>query len=150
VALFDEDFFRSSTGDLRRDVAAAAAEGKVLALWWERDGCPYCAMLHQEALREPALRAYPATRFYTVRLDRYGAGGLIDLDGAAGREGEIAVRHGVAGTPTMEFRLADGREVLRLPGYAEPAILLAAFEYVQFGGWLHVGIVGWLQQRGLL
>ncbi len=150
MALFDEDFFRPTSGDLRRDLSAAAAEGKVLALWWERDGCPYCAMLHQEAMRDPSLRAYPTHRFYTVRLDRFGDAPLVDLDGAAGRQGEIAVRHGVIGTPTMEFRLADGREVLRLPGYAEPAILLAAFEYVQMGGYLHTGIVGWLRQRGLL
>jgi thioredoxin-related protein len=149
VALFDEDFFRPTTGDLRRDLGAAAGEGKVLSLWWERDGCPYCAMLHQSALLQPSVRAQ-AARFYTVRLDRYGQAPLVDLDGAAGREGEIAVRHGIVGTPTMEFRLPDTREVLRLPGYAEPAILLAAFEYVQLGGYLHIGIVGWLQQRGLL
>ena len=115
-----------------------------------RSGCPYCAQLHLEALRDPQVRAYPADRFYTVRLDRFGRDPIRDLDGALLTQGEAAVRHQVVGTPTMEFRLADGREVLRLPGYADPAILLAAFEYVQTGGWLHVGIVGWLQQRGLL
>lgn len=150
MALLAEDFFRPTTGDLRRDLAQAAGEGKVLSLWWEREECPYTALLHQDALRIAEVRAYPAQCFYTLRLNRYGEERLIDIDGFAGRQGDVAVRHGVAGTPTMEFRLADGREVLRLPGYADPAILHAAFEYVQLGGWAHTGIVAWLQQRGLL
>ena len=148
--LFVEDWLRPTRGDLRLDLGAAAGEGKVFALLWEREGCPYCQMLHLEALRDPLLRTYVAERFYTVRLDRFGRTPVLDFDGARVMQGEAAVRHNIVGTPTMEFRLADGREVLRLPGYADPAILAAAFEYVQAGGWLHVGIVGWLQQRGLL
>lgn len=148
--LFVEDWLRASSGDLRRDLDLAAGEGKVLVLIWERAGCEYCAMLHLEALRDPALRDYAARRFYSVRLDRLAEQPVIDFDGVRRPQHAVAVRHGVLGTPTMEFLLADGREVLRLPGYADPRILLAAFEYVQFGGYLHTGIVGWLQKRGLL
>ena len=52
--LFVEDWLRPTRGDLRADLAAAAGEGKVLALLWEREGCPYCAQLHLEALRDPS------------------------------------------------------------------------------------------------
>ena len=75
---------------------------------------------------------------------------VIDFDGRVGREAEVAERMGVIGTPTLSFRIADGREVLRLPGYAEPPVLLAAFEYVQFGAWASGGFPAWLQKRGLL
>ena len=148
--LFVEDWFRPTTGDLRKDLALAAAEGKVLALFWERAGCEWCELLHLEALRDSDLRRYPAQRFYSVRLDRYGSARVVGFDGKAGRESDLAERMGVIGTPTFSFRIADGREVLRLPGYAEPPVLLAAFEYVEFGAWAHTGFVTWLQKRGLL
>ena len=148
--LFVEDWFRPTTGDLRRDLALAAGEGKVLALFWERAGCEYCAMLHLDALRDPQLRSFPAQRFYSVRLDRHGTLPVIDLDGVSRKQSELAERHGVIGTPTFSFRIADGREVLRLPGYADPPVLLAAFEYVEYGAWAHTGFVAWLQKRGLL
>src|SRR3954462_6712073 len=78
--LFVEDWFRPTSGDLRRDLALAAGEGKVLAVFWERAGCEFCALLHLDALRDPQLRAFPAQRFHTVRLDRYGSAPITDFD----------------------------------------------------------------------
>lgn len=148
--LFVEDWFRPTTGDLRQDLARAAAEGKVLALFWERAGCEWCQLLHLEALRDSELRKFPAERFYSIRLDRHGSALVTDFEGRARRASELAERMGVIGTPTLSFRIADGREVLRLPGYAEPAVLRAAFEYVEYGAWAHATFPAWLERRGLL
>jgi thioredoxin-related protein len=148
--MFVEEWFRPTTGDLRKDLTLAAGEGKVLALFWESAGCEWCQLLHLEALRDSELRRFPAQRFYSVRLDRFGSGRITDFDGISGRESEIAERMGVIGTPTFSFRIANGREVLRLPGYAEPPVLLAAFEYVEFGAWAQTSFASWLQRRGLL
>ena len=46
--------------------------------------------------------------------------------------------------------MAGKYDPLRLPGYAEPPILLAAFEYVQYGAWCSGSFTAWLQKRGLL
>ncbi len=148
--LFIEDWFRPTTGDLRQDLAHAAGEGRVLALFWERAGCEWCQLLHLGALRDPELRKFPAQRFYSVRLDRFGSAMVTDFDGKPRRQSDLAEHMGVIGTPTFSFRIADGREVLRLPGYAEPPVLLAAFEYVEYGAWAYSTFPAWLEKRGLL
>ena len=147
--LWQEDWFRESTGDLRSDLALAAAEGRFLAIFWERPGCPYCERLHLEAFRVPELRAYPQERFYAIRLNRFGRDRVVGFDGVERTHADLALHHAVWGTPTVEFRIADGTEVFRLPGYAEPPVLKAAFDYVVLGGYLHMGILDWLEERGL-
>lgn len=144
-----EDWFRPSTGDLTKDLALAAAEGKVLAVFWERDGCTFCAQLHGEALRMPSLHVYVAERFYPVQLDFYGAKKVIDFDGVERTEVEIKLAHRILGTPAIEFRTPDKIEVLRIPGYVEPPVLAAAFEFVDIGAYKTTNISAFLRTRKL-
>lgn len=147
--LWIEDFYRPTSASIPIDLANASAEGKVLSIFWERAGCEYCAMLHLVALQDPDIRDFMARRFFAVRLNFYGNASIVDLDGRVLKERDLAVRHGVTGTPTMEFRIADGREVYRIPGYAEPPVLGALFDYVYRGGYLGMSDAAWLSARGL-
>lgn len=148
--LYVAAWYRPSSGDLARDAALAAEEGKILAIFWERKGCPFCALLHNQALRIPALHAYVADRFYAVRLNFHGERAMRDFDGETFTESEVAGRHRAYGTPTLEFRTADGKEVLRIPGYVEPPVLQSAFEYVDTGAYRQTNINAWLKSRDLL
>jgi thioredoxin-related protein len=148
--LWVQDWYQPTTGDLREDLAAAAREGKILALFWEAAGCQYCAQMHMTALRMPEVRDYITDRFYAVRLDRFGSLPIIDFDGHTQSERSIAALHRVQGTPAVEFRLADGTEVFRLPGFAEPVIFQAIFEYVHTGGYLSDPVLDWLRSREFL
>ena len=145
-----EAWERPTTGDLSRDAALAAAEGKLLVVIWEREGCPYCLQLHTHDYRIPALHAYMADKFYVVRLDFYGGHTIRDFDGTTVSEHEIAGRHRTVGTPTLEFYNADRKEVLRIPGYVEPDILQAAFEFADTGAYRQSNINTWLRERNLL
>ena len=148
--LWAEDFYQPTSGDLVADAGRAAAAGKVLALFWERAGCDYGAILHLVALRDPAIRDYLERRFYAVRLDFYGRRPVGDFGGGVLAERDLAATHAVTGTPTIEFRIADGREVYRMPGYAEPPIMRALFDYVHRAGYLAATDAEWLGARGLL
>ena len=148
--MFIEAWFRPTTGDLTRDAALAAEEGKPLAIFWELDGCEFCALLHNQALRIPALHAYVSDRFYPVQLDHQGDRTIRDFDGTMATERDLAGRHRARGTPTIEFITADGEVVLRIPGYVEPPVLKGAFEYVDTGAYRETNINDWLQARGLL
>ena len=147
--LWVADWFRPTTGDLRQDLAAASAEGKILAVFWETAGCQYCTKMHLTALRDPEVRDYIDQRFYGVRLDRYGPLPVVDFDGDSRTQAATFIRHRVVGTPAVEFRLADGTEVFRLPGFAQPVIFKAVFEYVHTGGYLSANILDWLRAREL-
>lgn len=148
--LWRESWLHPTSGDLGRDLAAAASQGRILALFWERPGCEHCAALHVVALRRPELAAFFTGPFYAVRLQRFGDDDITDFDGTRARERDIARRHGVIGTPTIEFRLGDGTEVFRVPGAATPEVLRAAFEYVTLGGYLTASFADWLEARGLI
>ena len=139
-----------SSGDLARDAQLAAAEGKLLAVFWERAGCPYCLQLHTHDYRLLNLYKYVSQRFYVVRLDFYGTKPIRDIDGVSAGEHELALRHRVQGTPTMEFRTADGKEVLRIPGYVEPRVMESAFEFAYTGAYRQTKINDWLRERDLL
>lgn len=147
--MFVEAWFHPTTGDLSRDAALAAAEGKTLAIFWELEGCEFCALLHNQALRIPALHAYVSDRFYAVQLDYGGSKEVRDFDGVAAAERDMARRRRARGTPTIEFISADGEVVLRIPGYLQPPVLLAAFEYVDTGAYRETNINAWLESRGL-
>ena len=142
-----EDWLGPPTGDLRRDLEHARAANKVLAVFWEATPCVYCDELHVKALRDPTMREYVAQRFHSVRYDRLGKGPLIDFNGAERSERDTALAHRVLGTPTIEFRVADAREVMRVPGYLGFNLLRSSFEYVDEGGYRQAGFAKWLQQR---
>lgn len=148
--LWTEDWIVHTSGDLRRDLEIASRQGKILALFWEEKNCQYCAALHLGPLRRPDLRSFFDHSFYAVRFKVSGGIKLVGLDGNIYTERELALQHNVLGTPTIEFRLSDGREVFRLPGSAGPEILLAAFEYVTLGGYLSMSFARWMEERGIL
>jgi thioredoxin-related protein len=77
----------------------------------------------------------------------HGSRPLVDFDGKALIEAALARRHRVFGTPSIEFRRADEREVYRLPGYAQPAIFKLVFTYVVEKGFEISGLRDWLMAR---
>jgi thioredoxin-related protein len=145
--LMNQPWFQETTGDLRRDLARAQADGRILVLLWEQEGCPYCLQMHQEAFRDPGLVDYLTGRFHVIQLNLWGERALTDLDGARRTEAEMARSHRVGGTPSLEFRVAGGQEVFRMPGYAPPPIFLGVLEYVATGGYEHHTIQTWFKAK---
>lgn len=142
--LFVEPWFHQSTLDLSKDLAAAAGEGKILAVVWEQKGCTYCRRMHEIVFRDAEIVDYIKERFYFVQLDMRGDRQITDFDGTAMPESWLAVRHRVNGTPNIEFRDRDGNELFRMPGYAEPLFFRGVFEYVATGGYETASVQDWL------
>ncbi|MHA1598907.1 MAG: thioredoxin family protein [Alphaproteobacteria bacterium] len=142
-----QPWFKKTTYDLRSDLAAAKAEGKTLAVIWEQIGCTYCLKMHMVNLRNHVIVNYIKKNFYVVQLDLRGDNQVTDFNGETMTEAKLAARHGVNGTPIIEFRKGDGEEVFRLPGYAEPLIFYGIFEYVANGGYKTASLGDWLGER---
>ncbi|MDP6621626.1 MAG: thioredoxin family protein [Alphaproteobacteria bacterium] len=145
--LHSQPWFHDPSGDLGTDLAAAGRAGKMLALVWEQEGCVYCREMHQVNLQVPEIVDYIRRHFYVVQLDMRGARAIVDFDGKALDEAALARRHRVFGTPSIEFRRADEREVYHLPGYAQPAIFKLVFTYVVEKGFETSGLRDWLMAR---
>ncbi len=94
--------------DLAQDGRTSAQERKPILLFFDRQECPYC----ERALREylvPMSREGWKDRalFRQVDIDR--ALPLIDFDGSAATHDKLAVRFGVALSPTVLVVDAHGR-----------------------------------------
>jgi len=145
--LYVEPWFEHGPLDLRTAARRAADDGKVLALLWEQRGCGYCRELHTVNLRMPRIAEYLARHFAVYQLDTHADDPVRDRSGAAVSQRRLAGRNRIPGTPTIQFFDADGQEVYRLPGYANPVVFAAAFEYVAEKGYESGSFRDWVRER---
>ena len=67
-----QDWFAPASLDLTKDLDAANAQGKRLAIIWEQAGCPYCADMHAKVDGDPKLKAYIQDNFHVVQMNLWG------------------------------------------------------------------------------
>lgn len=144
--MYTEPWFKASTLDMRKDVAAARADGKMLAIIWEQVGCIYCKEIHMTHFRNKVMVDFIKENFYVIKLDMRGDRQFTDLDGETMSEAEMARRHAVTNTPSIEFRNANGDEVFRMPGYVGAMVFYGILDYVVNGGYEIASLSGWLSQ----
>jgi thioredoxin-related protein len=142
-----EPWFNKTTGDLSRDLQAASAEGKKLAIIWEQLGCHYCEKMHEVNLKVEGTVHFIRKNFYVIQLNMRGKRQMTDFDGTAMSEAKLAHAHRVGGTPTIEFLDDQADEVFRMPGYAEPLIFHGVFDYVANSGYDDSPLGPWLKAK---
>jgi thioredoxin-related protein len=135
-----KDWFLVSFLHLAEDFHDARAEGKRFVILWESSNCPYCRDLHQINFAIPEATSYIKERFAILQLNIFGSREVIDFDGEALTERQLARKYQVNFTPTMQFfpeslekmEGKDGmaREVMRMPGYFRPFHFAAILEFV--------------------
>lgn len=139
---YTQPWFLDSFLDLRDDLELARSHKKRFAVVWELQGCPYCREMHLVNFAIPEVRTYIKDNFDILQLDLKGSREVVDFNGEAMPEKELARRHKVRFTPTIQF-FADalpeerektgggGMEVIRMPGYFRPFHFLVMFQYVR-------------------
>lgn len=154
--LYEQPFFVQSFLDLAEDLETAAEAGKRFAVMWELKGCPYCKETHLVNFADPAIRSFVSGNFDILQLNLIGAREVVDFDGEALEERELARKWGVRFTPTTMFfpeppeaaagRPGDEAEVARMPGYFKPPHFLAMFRFVREKAYETTGFNEYLQQ----
>ncbi len=139
-----QPWFKNSFMDLAEDVEEAAAENKLLVLFWEQKGCPYCREMHRVNLRIPDIVDYIRKNFVVIQLNLWGDKEVTDFDGQVTTEKKLARKYRIQYTPTLQFfpaKLEQGSrkpghkvEIWRLLGYWKPAIFKNSFAYVHEKG----------------
>jgi len=147
--LHTQTWFHETSGDLARDLKAATAENKILAIFWEQLGCTYCEKMHEVNLKVEGTVHFIRKNFYVVQLNMRGKRQMTDFDGNLMSEAKLARAHRVTGTPTIEFRDDQADEVFRMPGYAEPMIFHGIFDYVANNGYDQSPLGPWLKAKYL-
>ena len=133
AALENEPFFQDSFLNMGEDAKLAAESGKILMLFFEQEGCPYCNELHKKTLTDAKVQKYLKQHFHAVLVDIYGARETVGFDGKPTREKAFSRQQGVHFTPTIVYYDSLGKELFRLTGYWKPFHFLASMEYVRKG-----------------
>lgn len=89
--------------DMTEDLETAADEGKRMLVLWEQRGCIYCRKMHEEVFPDPDIARSLSEDFYVVQMNLFGDEEVVDFDGEALPEKEMAKKWGVFFTPTMQF-----------------------------------------------
>ncbi len=154
--LYEQPFFVQSFLDLAEDLETAASAGKRFAVMWELKGCPYCKETHLVNFADPEIRDFVSGNFDILQLNLVGAREVVDFDGEAMEERDLARKWGIRFTPTTMFfpeqpEAAAGRpgneaEVARMPGYFRPPHFLAMFRFVREKAYETTGFNDYLQQ----
>jgi thioredoxin-related protein len=121
--LYSEPWFMKPTHDLSKDFALAASANKTFAVLWEMPNCSWCRLLHGVNFAREDIASYARRNFGFLQLNMLGARPYADFDGEQLTERLLALKYGVASTPTLQFFEPAGAEEPREMGrlaYREP------------------------------
>lgn len=153
--LHKQDWFLDSFLEMPDDLAEAADNGKHLLILFEQQGCPYCRELHEVNFARTEITDYMKKHFLVIQLDMFGAREVLDFDGEALEERDIAGKWAVNFTPTTLIFAAENKgaktahdaEAFRLPGYLKPFHYLSSLEYVVTGTYKEKSFQRYLQDK---
>lgn len=147
--LYKPDFLLNSFLEIGDDLSVAREEGRGLLVLFEQRGCPYCREMHEVNFQDPRIADYMTEHFDVLQLDLWGSREVIDIDGAALEERDLALKWGVNFTPTTVFFAKDGpaTEVFRMPGYFKPFHHRSGLEYVAEGHYADAPFQRYLQDK---
>jgi len=143
---YTEPWFLEGFLDLKDDLETAQKGGKRLAVLWELAGCPYCRETHLVNFAVPEITNYIKENFEIVQMDYNGLRDTVDFNGDTLKEKNLAKRHKIRFTPTVQFFAETPKggetkgginkmEVARMPGYFRPFHFLTMFQYVREKGY---------------
>ncbi len=124
--LHKQPWMRDTFKDLREDLGEANAEGKRLVLFFEQRGCIYCRKMHEEVFSDPEVSEYIDENYFVVQLNLHGDIEVVDFDGEALSEKDMARKWRVLFTPSIVFlseEVAEGDSAIE----ASVAVMPGAF-----------------------
>lgn len=128
-------WFSDTFLDFREDLKAAHDQAKLgIIVYFGQKDCAYCeALLDVNFGREKDIVSYTRQHFNVIPIDIWGSREVTDFDGQTITESVFSEFEETHFTPSLNFYLADGNEVLRLRGYYPPYKFRAAMAYVVDG-----------------
>ena len=116
--------------DFPAEVEAAAEEGKTIVVMFIQNGCPYCDKMHKRVFPHPQVNAYYSEHFKLIEVNNKGSLDVVSHDGEPMNEKDYTEKMRVRATPVFLFLSKDSKEALKLTGYQDVNMFLAAGRYV--------------------
>ena len=119
--------------DYQGEIAALAGEQKLLVLFFNQAGCPYCDKMRARVHAASKVMEYFTEHFIMMESDIKGNLQVVMPDGTKGTERDFAKKLRVRATPVFIFYDKDGTSALRTTGYLDPNSFYLAGKYVVEG-----------------
>lgn len=107
----EREFFDTTFGDFREELATAKEQGKRgILIMFEMEGCPFCQRMRNSVLNRPEVAAYYRKHFLIFPVDIEGALEVVDFSGTHLTQKSFAREvQRVRVTPTFAFFDLDGQ-----------------------------------------
>jgi len=119
--------------NLKDDLSEAAVSDRILAIYFEQNGCSYCELIHKVNFADKAIVDLVKSKFDVIQLNSLGSREVRDFSGAVMTEKEYAYKLGIQFSPMMVFYAGNGAEIFRMKGYYKLAEFKAALSYLSTG-----------------
>lgn len=124
---------KSVDNDFQSEIEALAGEKKLLVLFFNQSGCPYCDKMRSRVHPTAKIMKYFTDHFIMMETDIKGNLDVVMPDGTEGTERDFAKKIRVRATPVFIFYDKDGTLALRTTGYLDPKRFYLAGKYVVEG-----------------
>ena len=119
--------------DFPGEISAAADEGKNLVIMFHQNGCPYCDKMVKRVFPHPDVSSLYGEKFAMIKVNVKGDLDVITPTGETKAEKDFSSESLVRATPVFIFYAKDGKTALRLTGYQDPEMFVAAGKYISEG-----------------
>jgi thioredoxin-related protein len=145
-----EHFFIQTFGDLPEEMRTAQESGKLgMLLFFESEGCPYCAYMLREIFSQPAVQDFYREHFVSVAIDIHGDVELTDFDGITLPSKIFSDHRRIFLTPAIAFINLRGEEIFRHTGTIRtPETFLLLGQYIADGHYDDVEFRVYAEQHG--
>jgi thioredoxin-related protein len=144
-------FFVQTFGDMPEELQTARLQNKKgILLFFEADGCSYCAAMLKGVLSQKIVQDWYRARFSSFAIDIHGAVEIKDFDQITLPEKVFAQHRRVFLTPTLSFIDLQGAEIYRHTGMVKTAEeLIMMGEYIADKHYFDTEFSVYSDKRGL-
>jgi thioredoxin-related protein len=126
-------FYRYDEG-LRR----AAADNRLVFLYFGRYGCGFCDKTNKESFSDAAVKKAYSENYVLVYANSESMDRLVLPSGERITEMQLGERMNTLGTPVFFFLQPDGKEIFKIYGFQDAKRLLEMDRYIQGGNYANV------------
>ena len=141
------EWFKESFLDIADDVDEATGAGRHVMLFFDLNGCPYCARMLEESFTAEPLSSYIQANFDVIAVNILGDREIAFNDEIMVSEKKLAEILKVYSTPALVFLDDNNETVARVNGYRAPGRFQQVLEYVATRSYRSTTLADYLQAK---
>lgn len=140
-------FFKDSFLNLQEDIADARKSGRLFMIFFDQEGCPYCAKMHELHFKDKDVVRRITKGFDAIQLDIWGGREVIGFDGEAMTEKTFARKLRIQFSPTIVFFDGAGKEIYRINGLHQLDQFKSELDYLSSRAYQKMGFKDYASQK---